>query len=144
VKEAAVILLGRTVRLLDSTNYRTPGIVARLTDSLKTPSEQVQVAVPECIAPLARLLRKSTPGGGFARIISCVQVRRMERGSLWSCQYYTMTGISSIKVFDVIERLRSAMEDKKAFEPCQGAIFAIGTMSATFPVTVSNASFHRY
>lgn len=86
------------------------------------------------------------PGGGSARIISCVQVRRKERGSLWSCQYYTMTGISSIKVFDVIERLRSVMEDKKAFEPCQGAIFAIETMSTTLgrnfePYKVMELSF---
>lgn len=41
------------------------------------------------------------------------------------------TGIFGIKEFDVIKRLHSAMEERRAFEPRHGAIFAMETMSAT-------------
>lgn len=134
VKEAAVILLGRTARHLDSSDHRIPDIVARLKDSLKTPSEQVQVAVSECIAPLVKFIRKSTPKLVEEILQELFHAPKYgeRRGAAYGLAGIIKgTGISGIKEFDVIERLRSAMEDKKAFEPRQGAIFAIETMSAT-------------
>ena len=41
------------------------------------------------------------------------------------------TGIAGIIKFDLVERLRSALDDKKRFEARQGAMFAIETLSAT-------------
>ncbi|KAF5368138.1 hypothetical protein D9615_010210 [Tricholomella constricta] len=42
------------------------------------------------------------------------------------------TGISGIKEFDIITRLRGVTEDKKRYEPRQGVMFAFETLSNTF------------
>lgn len=40
-------------------------------------------------------------------------------------------GIATVKEFNIIERLKAATEDKKRFEPRQGAMFAFETFSST-------------
>ena len=62
VKEAVVILFGRVARHLDPSDSRIPQIVKRLVEALKTPAEQVQIAVSDCLSPLVRL-QPSEVGG---------------------------------------------------------------------------------
>ena len=57
IKEAVVILFGRVARHLEASDKRIPDIVDRLVDALKTPAEQVQMAVSECLSPLVKLMR---------------------------------------------------------------------------------------
>jgi hypothetical protein len=51
IKEAVVILFGRVARHLDASDTRIPSIVDRLVEALKTPAEQVQIAVSDCLVP---------------------------------------------------------------------------------------------
>src|ERR1700729_2718280 len=57
IKEAVVILFGRVARHLEPTDSRIPTIVDRLVEALRTPAEQVQIAVSDCLAPLVKLMR---------------------------------------------------------------------------------------
>jgi hypothetical protein len=52
IQEAVVILFGRLGRHLDPSDPRMPALVERLVEALKTPAEQVQIAVADCLAPL--------------------------------------------------------------------------------------------
>lgn len=57
IKEAIVILFGRLAKHLDPSDPRVSSIVERLVDALKTPAEQVQIAVSDCLSPLVRQMR---------------------------------------------------------------------------------------
>ncbi|VDB94426.1 unnamed protein product [Peniophora sp. CBMAI 1063] len=61
VQEAVVVFVGRVATHLEEGGKRLPSTVARLFDTLKTPSEQVQVAVSDCLAPLVRTARSDPP-----------------------------------------------------------------------------------
>ena len=57
IHEAVVISFGRVARHLKPSDARLPTIFERLVESLKTPSEQVQYAVADCLAPLVKVSR---------------------------------------------------------------------------------------
>ncbi len=59
-KEAVVILLGRVAKYLPAGDARIPGVVSRLVDALKTPSEAVQMAVAGCLAGLVGGMKGSS------------------------------------------------------------------------------------
>ncbi|KAI5120166.1 hypothetical protein M0805_008433 [Coniferiporia weirii] len=134
VKEATVILLGRTARHLNAEDPRIPGVVSRLTDALKTPSEQVQIAVSECLAPLVRFIKTTAPRlveELFNELFNASKYGERRGAAYGLAGIIKGTGIAGIKEFDLIERLRSALDDKKRYEPRQGAMFALETLSAT-------------
>ncbi|KAH8110478.1 ARM repeat-containing protein [Phellopilus nigrolimitatus] len=126
VKEATVILLGSTARHLNTEDPRIPGVVARLVDALKTPSEQVQVAVSECLAPSRQLVEEL-----LHELFNASKYGERRGAAYGLAGVVKGAGIAGIKEFDLIERLHSALEDKKRYEPRQGVMFALETMSAT-------------
>ena len=75
IQEAVVISFGRVARHLDCSDTRLPTILARLVESLKTPSEQVQYAVADCLAPLVKISRSSAPQ--LANQLLLVYVQRL-------------------------------------------------------------------
>lgn len=134
VKEATVILLGRIASHLASSDTRLPNVVSRLIAALKTPSEQVQVAVSECLAPLVKLTRSSTPKLVEDLLQDLFNAPKYgeRRGAAYGLAGVMMgVGIAGFKDFDLIERLRLASEDKKKYETRQGALFALETLSGT-------------
>ena len=134
IKTALVILLGRTARHLDAEDPRIPNVVSRLISALKTPSEQVQVAVSECLAPLVRFLDKSLPKLIEDLLKELVDAPKYgeRRGAAYGLAGLMKgTGIAGILKFDLVDRLRSTLEDKKRYESRQGAMFAIETLSAS-------------
>ena len=134
IKEAVVILFGRVARHLDASDNRIPKIVERLVQALKTPSEQVQIAVSECISPLVRLMR-STLSSLVDQLFEDLfrgEKYAVRRGAAYGLAGVIRgTGISGMKEFDVIQRLQAAEEDKKHFQARQGAMFAFETLSST-------------
>ena len=131
IKEAVVILFGRVARHLDSTDPRIPGILGRLVEALKTPAEQVQL---DCLSSLVKLMRPS-----LAQLVDNLLEDLMNspkyatrRGAAYGLAGVLKgAGIKGIKEFDIINRLRSATEDKKRYEPRQGVMFAFETLSST-------------
>lgn len=133
IHEAVVILLGRLARHLEATDSRIPIIVDRLVEALKTPSEAVQVAVAECLALLAvPLSDKLGPLIDRLFILLTTAPKYGERrGAAYGIAGLVHgRGITTIKDWELLPRLKMALEDKKHFEARQGALFAFEMMSA--------------
>ena len=134
IQEAVVILFGRVARHLDPSDARLPTILARLVESLKTPSEQVQYAVADCLAPLVNITRSSAPqlANQLLDELSNAPKYAARRGAAYGLTGIVRgVGISAMKEFDVFLRIKNATEDKKQYEPRQGAMFALETLSST-------------
>lgn len=134
IQEAVVILIGRVARHLEPTDPRLPTIEARLVEALKTPSEQVQVAVADCLAPLVRITKDSVPTLVEQLLEELFNVPKYaaRRGAAYGLAGVIKgIGIAGIKEFDILGRLRTATEDKKKYEARQGAMFALETFSST-------------
>ncbi|KAG6873014.1 hypothetical protein C0995_003975 [Termitomyces sp. Mi166 len=134
IKEAVIILFGRLARHLDSSDPRIPSIVDRLVDALKTPAEQVQIAVSDCLSPLVRLMRPrlaSLADNLMDDLFNSPKYATRRGAAYGLAGVLKGTGIGGMKEFDVISRLRTATEDKKRYEPRQGVMFAFETLSNT-------------
>ncbi|KAF9266994.1 ARM repeat-containing protein [Marasmius fiardii PR-910] len=134
IKEAVVIFLGRVARHLDPSDARISSIVDRLVEALKTPSEQVQIAVSECLSPLVKLMGSkvaSLVDNLFDDLMNSPKYGTRRGAAYGLAGVLRGTGVAGMKEFNVIRRLREATEDKKRYEPRQGAMFAFETMSST-------------
>jgi HEAT repeat protein len=134
IKEAVIILFGRVARHLDASDARVSKIVDRLVEALKTPSEQVQLAVAECLSPLAPLTRSRLPSlvDQLFQDLFHGEKYAVRRGASYGLAGVIRgTGISGMKEFNVVRRLETAAEEKKHFQSRQGAMFAFETMSST-------------
>ncbi|CCM02945.1 uncharacterized protein FIBRA_05060 [Fibroporia radiculosa] len=134
IKEAVVILFGRVARHLDPSDSRVPKIVERLVEALKTPAEQVQMAVSDCLVALVNRMRSP-----LAALINRLLDELFDapkyaarRGAAYGLAGVIKgAGIASMKELNILERLKAAAEDKKRYEPRQGAMFAFETFSTT-------------
>ncbi|KAG5725284.1 Translational activator gcn1 [Termitomyces sp. T112] len=132
IKEAVIILFGRLARHLDSSDPRIPTIVNRLVEALKTPAEQVQIAVSDCLSPLVQLMRPrlaSLVDDLMDDLFNSPKYATRRGAAYGLAGVLKGTGIGGMKEFDVISRLRTATEDKKRYEPRQGVMFAFETLS---------------
>ncbi|EST09400.1 protein of unknown function DUF3554 [Kalmanozyma brasiliensis GHG001] len=134
ITEAVVILLGREARHLDPKDPRVSKVVDRLTDALKTPSELVQSAVADCLPPLVRAISKDVPrlfDSLFKELFDAPKYAS-RRGAAYGLAGLVMgRGISSIKEFDVMNKLAEAFEDAKNPTRRQGVMFAYETLTLT-------------
>lgn len=133
IREAVVILFGRLARHLNPTDPRIPLIVNRLIDALKTPSEVVQSAVADCLAPLVKSMKNNAAPlvSQLLEDLTHAPKYAERRGAAYGLAGAIQgRGISGLREFKVIASLKAAMDDKKRFESRQGALFALETMSA--------------
>jgi hypothetical protein len=134
IQEAVVILTGRIARHLSATDKRLPSIVKRLVDALKTPSEQVQLAVSDCLAPLVPITRSSVPdlvGKLFDELFNAPKYAARRGAAYGLAGIIKGIGIAGLKEFGIHDRLKTATEEKKKYEPRQGAMFSLETFSST-------------
>ena len=132
IKEAVVILFGRVARHLEPTDTRIPEIVKRLVEALKTPAEQVQIAVSDCLSPLVQLQPAEVDGlvdQLFNDLLNAPKYAARRGAAYGLAGIVKGVGISSMKELYIIEKLRAAAEDKKRYEPRQSAMFAFETLS---------------
>ncbi|KAJ3118798.1 translational activator of GCN4 [Phlyctochytrium bullatum] len=132
IRESVVILLGTAARHLESSDKLIPEVVERLVETLKTPSEAVQIAVSDCLPPLVK---------GMVQGVD-VLVQRLLRLLFDSPKYgdrrgaaYGLAGVvkgkgvSSLKEFGIMSSLKEAVEDKKLPQRREGALFAYEALS---------------
>ncbi|KAH7908270.1 armadillo-type protein [Hygrophoropsis aurantiaca] len=134
IKEAVVILFGRVARHLDASDSRIPIITDRLVEALKTPAEQVQIAVSDCLVPLVALMRPRISqliDRLFDELFNGTKYASRRGAAYGLAGVVKGLGVGTMKESDIINRLRSATEDKKRYEPRQGAMFAFETLSST-------------
>ncbi|TFY63660.1 hypothetical protein EVJ58_g3122 [Rhodofomes roseus] len=134
IKEATVILFGRVARHLDPSDKRIPQIVERLIEALKTPAEQVQIAVSDCLAPLVNVMQSPVSDLVDRLLHELFDAPKYaaRRGAAYGIAGVVQgAGIAAMKEYNILERLKSATEDKKRYEARQGAMFALETLSST-------------
>ncbi|KAJ3153392.1 translational activator of GCN4 [Geranomyces michiganensis] len=134
IREACVILLGTFAQHLDATDPLIPEVIAKLMDTLKTPSETVQMAVSECLPALVKVNKQDS-----RRLVEKLLHQLYtspkygeRRGAAYGLAGVVKgCGISALKEFSVMSSLREAVEDKKRVEKREGAVFAFETLSQT-------------
>lgn len=132
VKESTIILYGNLARHLDASDNRIENTVSRLLEALDTPSEDVQYAVSECIAPLVPfttdhlskyfddLFEKLFNGNSLAE----------RRGAAYGIAGLVKGyGIRALSEFDVIRNLNEASDDKKDPRKREGVSFCFECLS---------------
>ncbi|KAJ3008678.1 UNVERIFIED_CONTAM: translational activator of GCN4, partial [Siphonaria sp. JEL0065] len=135
IRESAVILLGTVAQHLDSTDRKIPEVVDRLVETLKTPSEVVQMAVAECMPPLIKVMSSDEVRGIVERLLRLLYSSPKyaeRRGAAYGIAGAVKgRGISSLKEYNIMNSLKDAIEDKKKMEKREGALFAFETLSMT-------------
>ncbi|KAJ3294416.1 translational activator of GCN4 [Borealophlyctis nickersoniae] len=134
IREACVILLGTLAQHLDPSDRMIPEVIDKLIETLKTPSEPVQMAVAECLPALIKVHRS-----GAAVLVEKLLHQLYNspkygerRGAAYGLAGVVKgCGISSLKDFQIMSSLKDAVEDKKKPEKREGAVFAFETLSQT-------------
>ncbi|RLV88989.1 eIF-2-alpha kinase activator GCN1 [Spathaspora sp. JA1] len=132
IKESVIILYGSLARHLQDSDPRLKIIVDRLIKTLDTPSEKVQFAVSECIAPLVPsfenrlqeffdlLTEKLFTGKSLpVRKGAAYGIAGLVKGS----------GIKTLSSFDIIRTLTDAADDKKNSTRREGVSIAFECLS---------------
>lgn len=132
IRELVIILYGSLGRHLDASDERLTIIVDRLLATLDTPSEDVQYAVSECIAPLVKsieprlqdhldvLFEKLWNGSNLAvRKGAAYGIAGLVKGA----------GIKSLFANDVMRNITSAADDKRNENLREGVSFVLDCLS---------------
>ena len=130
VRESVIVSLGALAKHLDRSDSRIPVIIEKLSESLKTPSETVQVAVARCLPPLmTKSLAKPLIEQTLTMTVegSSLAVRR--GGAFGLAGAVKGYGLTAFTECGLLDRLKAAMEDKKNQESREGAMFALETFS---------------
>ncbi|CDK24258.1 unnamed protein product [Kuraishia capsulata CBS 1993] len=132
IKESTIILYGALAQHLDSSDARLENIISRLLKTLDTPSEDVQFAVSECLAPLVPKVTENL-GGYFDKLFDNLfdgKSLAKRRGAAYGIAGLVKgSGIKSLADHDVIRRLTDAADDKKNAKRREGVIFAFECLS---------------
>ncbi|KAI9344272.1 armadillo-type protein [Obelidium mucronatum] len=135
IRESAVILLGTVAQHLDASDRKIPEVMDRLVETLKTPSEVVQMAVAECMPPLIKIMSSDEVRGIVERLLRLLYASPKyaeRRGAAYGIAGAVKgRGISSLKEYGIMASLKDAIEDKKKMEKREGALFAFETLSTT-------------
>ena len=132
INEAVVILYGATAQHLRSGDPRIPTIVDRLLGTLATPSETVQYAVANCLAPLVQASSTKTPDY-LNRILE--ELLRSKKYAARRGAAYGLAGVvrgkglTSLRESRIMSTLKAATEDKKDVNQRQGAFLAYELLS---------------
>ena len=135
VKESVIILYGSLARHLDSHDSRIDTIVNRLLQSLDTPSEDVQYAVSECIAPLVPFIKTKLSkfiDDLFDKLFDQKSLA-IRRGAAYGIAGLAKgVGIKALCEFDIIRNLTEASDDKKDTPKRESVMFAFECISQAF------------
>lgn len=131
IKERVVVMYGTLARHLSSGDERLQVIVERLLSTLDLPSESIQYAISECLAPLVPLFEDAV-GGYLERLFEklwngkSLAVRKGSAyGILGLCKG---SGIRSLFSHGVMRQLSDAAEDKKE-QVREGVAFVLDCLS---------------
>ncbi|KAI9103109.1 armadillo-type protein [Phlyctochytrium arcticum] len=134
IRESCVILLGTLARHLESTDPMIPEVIAKLIDTLKTPSETVQMAVSECLPALIKVNKagaQSLVEKLLHQLYSAPKYGERRGAAYGLAGVVKGCGIAALKDFQIMSSLKEAVEDKKRSEKREGALFAFETLSMT-------------
>lgn len=134
IKECVIILYGALARHLESSDSRLEIIVERLIKTLDTPSEDVQFAVSECIAPLVSSFESKLPEYFDLLLDKLYDGKKFasRRGAAYGISGLVKgAGIKSLSKYDIIRNLTDASDDKKDPNRREGVSFAFECLSSS-------------
>lgn len=132
VREAAVVFYGALAQFLNKTDPRIPQVIDRLVETLKTPSESVQLAVAECLPPLIKETSQIVPDlvkDLLQKLSESPKYAERKGAAFGLAGVVKGHGLASMKKFEIIDRLKVFIGDKKKVESRQGGMFAIEAFS---------------
>ncbi|GEQ70755.1 hypothetical protein JCM33374_g4434 [Metschnikowia sp. JCM 33374] len=132
IKESVIILYGSLGRYLDPSDERLRIICDRLLKTLDTPSEDVQYAVSECIAPLVKSFDSSLQDrfdALFEKLWNGKSLAVRKGAAYGIAGLVKGAGIKSLFNNDVMRNLTSAAEDKKNSNSREGVSFVLECLS---------------
>ncbi|VEU21456.1 DEKNAAC102327 [Brettanomyces naardenensis] len=132
LKQSVIILYGNLAHHLDVDDSRVENIVSRLLKALDTPSEDVQFAVSECIAPLVSFTRSELPAYFdqlFDRLFEGKSLAERRGAAYGLAGLVKGEGLSSVANYDVIRNLEDASDDKADAKKREGVMFAVECLS---------------
>ena len=116
IRESVVILLGTVSQHLESSDDRIPDVVNRLIETLKTPSEVVQLAVADCLPALVKAMPsdpRSLVERMLAMLLSSPKYAERRGAAYGLAGVVKGRGITSLKEYSIMASLKDAIEDKK-------------------------------
>eukprot|EP00058_Branchiostoma_floridae_P014051 XP_002599539.1 hypothetical protein BRAFLDRAFT_121765 [Branchiostoma floridae] len=127
VRQSVVILMGSLAKHLNKDDPKIKPIVAKLTETLSTPSQQVQEAVANCLPPLVPAIKSEAPDMAkkLLRLLLESENFAERKGAAYGLAGLIKgLGILSLKQLDVMTTLQDAIQNKKNFRHREGALFA--------------------
>lgn len=126
--------MGNLAHHLSSENVKIYQIANQLIDSLRTPSESVQKTISNCLISLSPLIQNNIETF-LNQLLTRLQFGETyadRRGAAFGIAGIVKgLGLQSLKKYNIISTLQSAIEDKKHSTARQGALFAFECLSLT-------------
>lgn len=132
IREAIVILMGTLAHHLASDDPRIGETVAKLIETLKTPSEAVQIAVSECLPALIKVNKTQVAKlvKSLLDMLFTSEKYGHRRGAAYGLAgIVNGAGLAALKDYSIMAHLKDAVEDKRNVTRRQGALFAFETLS---------------
>ena len=135
IKQGLVILLGALACHFDSGNDNVKLILEQLIGALDTPSEIVQRSVSERLPPLIKILANDKEHMEAMISKQLAYLKEAENFGMRKGAAYGLAGMvkglgmSALKNYDVINVLKSYIEDKKNQQAREGALMAFACLS---------------
>ncbi|KAI9203244.1 armadillo-type protein [Polychytrium aggregatum] len=132
IRESVVILLGTLAQHLDASDPIIPVVVDKLIETLRTPSEMVQIAVSECLPALIKLIKDEVPrllDSLLDELFNSPKYAARRGAAYGLAGVVKGRGISALKDYDIMGQLRDAVEDKKNPQRREGACFGYEALS---------------
>ncbi|KAI8374572.1 armadillo-type protein [Radiomyces spectabilis] len=134
IRQAVIILYGGAAGFLDSGDSKVTMAVDKMIATLDTPSEVVQSAVADCLPPLIKKIKEEVPQicEGLLKKLFTGEKYAQRRGAAYGLAGVVKgRGITALKECNIMTSLKEAVDNKRAYQSRQGALFAFETLSST-------------
>lgn len=132
IREAVIILYGTAARHFSESDSRLDMVIKRMIVTLDTPSEYVQLAISDCLAPLVSLCRPMLNGyfDFLFEKLFCGEKMAVRRGAAYGVAGLVKgAGIKALSEYNLMRTLISAADDLKDIKKREGVSFAFECLS---------------
>lgn len=132
IRQLVIILYGALASYLDADDDRLALIVDRLVKTLDTPSEDVQYAVSQTLAPLAPALARNLRtylDKLFTRLFTGAKLAHRRGAAYGIAGLVKGAGILALATHDIMRTITDAADDAKTPQKREGVAFAFDCLS---------------
>lgn len=132
IRESVVLFSGTLAGHLKPGDKVIAGVIEKVIETLKTPSESVQQAVGECLPGLIKLEPQRAQDlleMLMERLFESSTYGERKGAAFGVAGIIKGCGLSALRKYKILEKLKDAVEDKKRVPRREGAVFAYETLS---------------